>query len=1386
MKVYESVPHPGTRIKAEVIPAGMSVTHAAQLIGVGRPALSNLLNGNASLSTDMAKRLEKAFNYPGKDLLDMQARYDEAQAALRGTPSNIKPYVPPFLAIKANDIERWASNNIPARARLSVFLRTLVHSTCNGLTKVDFPGNDDAERTGWDGVVETDEGTPWVPSGRSGWEFGANKNIKRKADKDFVKSVKTLNETERAEITFIFITPRRWPGKGAWIAAKKEKGYWKDVRAYDASDLEQWLEQSPSGQAWFANETGIPAQDVRSLDKCWDDWAKVSEPPLSGILFNSAIEAAKRSMLSRLSKSTDGPTYITADSTEEALAFVAQLFSEQGDEKLAAYRDRVLIFDKPGVLPRLAEGGQTFIPVAFTREVERELAPFAKSMHSIVVYPRNAITGPHIELEPAGYEMFEAGLNDMGKDRDDISRLANESGRSLTVLRRRLANVHAVRTPKWAADHNAAVSLVPFMLAGAWNSKNAADRYGLEQLAGERPYVELERECQHLTQLNDPPVWSIDALRGVISKIDLLYAISGAITLEDLERYFDVAILVLGEDDPSLDLAEDQRWAASIHGKTREFSSAFRKGISETLVLLSVHGNRLFKNRLGIDTEAKATQIVRELLPTPLTTLTLEANDLDLPTYAEAAPDEFLSILERDLGCENPAVLGLLRPAEVGPFSHPVRTGLLWALEGLSWNPESLSRAAIVLAQLAQIEINDNWVNKPINSLEGIFRARMPQTEANHEARIELMFKLKDKFPDVAWKLCVAQFSNHYQIGHYNHKPQWRTDGDGFGESLTDKVPFTEFVGQMIEMALTCKEYTLSMLNDLVECLHALSESEQNRVWEIVETWCKGKASGADKATLREEIRVSILSMRAARQARNQPKMKNLVAPAKAAYTALEPNDLLNKHAWLFRSGWVEESADEIEDIKNIDFAKRDERIKNLRAKALLEIHKQLGVDGILTLACQGETSWLIGKLSSDTVLSEGELRPLLQRALKPILDEQQNVNTYKNLIAGVLYAITDIDRRGTILKDVAAGMPEETTVQLLLLAPYGKSTWDPVDKLGEADQIKYWCEVEPDWVHGSDEGHDEENNESVDRLMKCGRPRAAFHCVQYHLEKIDAEQLYRLLSDMAQGGNEKPDQYLPDPYRITKAFEHLNSGSGLTLEQMAGLEFAYIELLTRWLGNPEDNRIPNLEKHIELHPEFFVKAVVWLYKRKDGAADPAEFQVSPELLNNPEHLKNLARRYHELLQSIRRIPGHNDLDELETGRLIKWISTVRQSCKELSRADIADICIGKVLSCSPVGKDGGWPCESVRDTLEELQSETIIRGIHTGVYNSRGVTSRKLGEGGGQERELVEKYRQWGQAILSSHPYVATKLLFGLAYTYEQDAGREDTEVEIRQRLRH
>jgi antitoxin HigA-1 len=76
--------HPGAFIRLCVLePLNMSVTDAAAKLGVTRAAMSNFLNANASLSPEMAIRLDKAFGVNMETLMRMQNSYDIAQARKR-------------------------------------------------------------------------------------------------------------------------------------------------------------------------------------------------------------------------------------------------------------------------------------------------------------------------------------------------------------------------------------------------------------------------------------------------------------------------------------------------------------------------------------------------------------------------------------------------------------------------------------------------------------------------------------------------------------------------------------------------------------------------------------------------------------------------------------------------------------------------------------------------------------------------------------------------------------------------------------------------------------------------------------------------------------------------------------------------------------------------------------------------------------------------------------------------------------------------------------------------------------------------------------------------------------------------------------------------------
>lgn len=1352
--------HPGPHIKSKILPVGMLVTEAARLLGVGRPALSNLLNGKAALSPEMAMRIERAFGANARELMDMQAIHDAAHAKAEGGAAMTRSYVPPFLQLKASDIENWASS-IAARSRLAVLLRTLIHSTGRQLSRVDFPGNDDSERPGWDGFVEAGEATPWTPLGKSGWEFGVTDNVKGKADADYAKSMRQHSAAECADITFVFVTPRRWEGKTTWEEQRRAEGRWKNVRAYDASNLEQWLEQSIPGQAWLAQECGASSHGVLSLDTCWRNWAADCQPPLTTALFDDAVSKAGKAVIAKLTKPTPETVAITADSRDEALAFLHCALPADRLET-AALRDRIAVFSQPGALTKLASKPADFIPVITSHDVEKEFAPLRSILRGIIVYPRNVTNAePDVALEPLGDSAFEAALRQMECQRDDIDRLNRESGRSLTVLRRQLSQLEAVRTPEWALNVDHTKTLIPFLMAGAWKAENKTDQFILSSLANDISYEELEQRIITLTRLEDAPVWSIGSHRGLVSKFDALFAINQFFTRAAIERFFDVADLVLSEDDPSLDLPEEKRWAAGWYGKTRDISSTLRDGIGETLVLLAVYGPELFQRRLGINTESLVNKLICKLL-LPLTARKLEAHADDLPLYAEAAPDTFLSLLEADLRSPEPESLKLMRPVSSGFFGRCPRSGLLWALENTAWTPKHLPRTVDILARLARQAIDDNYMNKPGESLGAIFRCWMPQTAANVQQRIDALEYLVIHHPNVAWPLCVAQFSAGPRFGMHSNKPRWRPDGRGYGEPVNNGEALT-FALHALETALGWKEHTRVTLGDLIENLDGLEDTHQTKIWDLVDQWSE-HASEEDRAWLRETVRVSVLTRRARRHQSDDESTVVLIERARAAYDRLKPNDLRLEHAWLFKAHWIDESADEMTDDE-LDDERHNNRIEAQRVEALRAVIANFGVSGALDLAEKGDAAFIVGLLLGHILRTVDKQADAIQELLlhRSLLASRP----LQLMIAGLFSNLSD-EALTEILVAVTCQREPAEIVFLLVHAPFHAVTWHSVENLGEDVKTAYWREVRPEWRRQEKD----ELKDAVDLLLAVDRPRAAFYLVKLTPTQVPPKQLYRLLQAISTSSAEAAGTYQLDSYRIGEAFKALNQSGEIAEAEMAELEFRYIDVLDQSKGG-----VPNLECVIDRQPEWFIQAITIAFKRRDGAEDPEELR----LVDHETAAQRAAQAY-KLLDRLSRIPGRNQQGEIEFERLFDWTNRVRTACAEFGRADVCDSQIGALFSKAPVGEDGVWPCEPVRNVIERIATEPLSRGIATGIYNARGVIWR--GDNGGeQERQLVAKYEAWAGTLEFTHPQSA-KILRQIARTYEYEASNEDTEMTLRKRL--
>ena len=370
--------------------------------------------------------------------------------------------------------------------------------------------------------------------------------------------------------------------------------------------------------------------------------------------------------------------------------------------------------------------------------------------------------------------------------------------------------------------------------------------------------------------------------------------------------------------------------------------------------------------------------------------------------------------------------------------------------------------------------------------------------------------------------------------------------------------------------------------------------------------------------------------------------------------------------------------------------------------------------------------------------------------------------------IQGFLTSLGD-EARDSIFLTVAEGMDTDRIVRLFRCAPFGQDTWRPLDRYDEEIQFRYWQEVVPYWNRHSEA----ELIEIIDRLLEAKRPRAAFHVVHLDWHQIETSRLKRLLLAVATVDAEPADWYRVDDYDISAALDSLNERTGVSADEMAQLEFLYIEALDH-----SEYGIPNLERQIAESPAIFVQVLALAFKRKDDGQDPPEWRME-----DPKRRAGLASAAYRLLNRIGRIPGTGKDGKINAEELLDWLTKVRRVCAEHSRVEVGDQKIGELLSKAPAEENGEWPCLPVCEAMERIASQQIGIGFNLGVRNGRGAHWRD--EGGKQERELAATYRGWAKLRAFDYPYVSN-VLKSIADDYDREAERWDTEAKIEKRLRH
>ena len=1200
---------------------------------------------------------------------------------------------------------------------------------------------------GFDGIVYSDNAHSFVPTGTSVWEMGVTDKVSSKAEEDFAKRTVNPLTAHPAETTFMFVTPRRWSGKEDWEKKKRDQGVWKDVRVLDADDLEAWLSVAPAVEAWLAPLLGKLSDGVTGIERFWEEWAGVTTPALVPAVVTSGWAGTPEAHLRAFLEGPAGALGVTSESKQVSAAFLAGALVAWDGEVGESLRARTLVVEDDRVWNSAVNQDSPSVLVPLFDGRDRVTAALRRGHHVLIPLGRrevgNGRVGNVIKLDRQKRRDLHAALSSMAFGQDRLDALATLGRRSLTALRRRLAHVGAVHRPDWAnAEH-----LIAPMFAGAWQGDNEADQQMLARLAG-RPYDEVERDVLSFADQDDPPLRHTGRVWQVTSKEDVWQLVSRILTREDLRRFTETTKEVLGTLDPADELPPEQRPYASLFGKARPHSGILREDLADTLALMGARSDEVGWH-LEEDAQSFVDGVVAALLSAP-TAQAWSSMSWVLPRLAEAAPNVFLTAIERAFETDQPPLVELFQDREhqlFGPSSP--HTALLWALELLAWSPDYLLRAGMALARLAQLDPGGKLGNRPTESLLQIFKSWYRNTNTGAGDKLRALDAIRERAPNVAWPLLMALLPTGHDHASPTDEPKWRdwgqeqergvllTDRDTYLAGVVERL-LTDVQGDVKRGVALLQEYQIltdeqreTLRHVIAEAAKAADDAERNRAWEALRHFVAHQKDflGAKWALAEEDLR-----------------------ELEALSDGLAPSDAVALYRWLFGRAPALGVRH-----KSINHEKRYELLQQDRLQAVSEILQaegSAGIERLLDALDEPNLAYGVGLAvgqQSDTAFEESAtLHSFMRRGV-----------TGPGFVNGVLqawHARKGLDQVEKLLTSSALReWSPEDQASVMRMLPGWSRTWRLVNELGPEVENAYWDQLPS---YAVSEENAEELRESFDQFQKRDRLVEAFEIARHKGLYLRGDEWLTLLEDLPKIGAEAIMNLSHD---LKETLDQLTERPDVDTLRLAQTAWGYLPLY-RFERPPKA-----LTKALLTEPNLFADMVAAAFPKPEAREALDEVASAQQ------------ERAFALLHSFRGIPGQQDDGSIDGTTLRAWIDQARRRLQELDRAGIGDSQLGELLASSQPTPDGVWPAPEVCDVVEAVKSASLDDGLRVGRYNLRGVTSRALDEGGEQERALADRYRKNAATLEGRWPRTAS-ILRELAQGYAAEARRNDDDADLTQ----
>lgn len=1281
------------------------------------------------------------------------------------------------LTITARQIDQWASQR-EAQHLLPALIRRLIVEALspNAIGGIDFPAFENISRKGFDGVLTTQETHAYIPRGESVWEISATKAIKQKADEDFDNRVKDAC----SDTTFTFVTARNWSGKKEWLK-DKQNSTWGDVRVYDANDLEQWLEWSPSTTLWLSEQMGVSQNHIQSPAIFLKNWLGGTVPPLPRSLILQDRDEIKSEVLEFVKRPhhNDSMT-VFADTSNEALAFICATLDSVTSFKSLVIKDKEGIdelrpwqkgFQHPYVIIARTNDLATKIPSDLTR---KNLLLIAEARGVVAFNPSH---GKHLSLPRIrNFDALDMGHEELGV-------LRKRAGGSLSALHRQLNRNQGKKTPPWAKLSKTR-NFIWLALIGGWDERHEGDKEIIQELSRVASFDDWRDFASTLLAGEDAPLAHTNENEPqykLFSRIDAFLAISQKIRGDEIDHLLKTIQKVYLEGDPNYHPPDDDY--PHFH-KDRKYSNALRQGIMGGLAILVCYNER------GVLTCGDVSAKIKKFFADMFADDKAWAKLLDiLPNLAEVSPSDFIWHLQETLQSAPEKIADLFAKRRDlvwdDSYNHPP---LLWALEGLAWNADDLERVLDILCKLQhryEGGIKSNYMNRPSESMNSILRSWMPQTSADVDQRIKALRNTYDKHPNEVVKLALV-LAGRDSTATLSHMPIWRDDV--LAKKRVTNADYLAMIAKAVNLIIEYLRDDSHALKDRVEISY---QAMNDFPW-----WTIKKAQKITEAICNLPTNDDALNRRLYDSARDwasryqqfhmdKKNAEEILAMYKEIHAYFQPRSLAERHAYLFSDSARMEFYRE-----DRSYEKSSEKLYQAREAAVLEIYEKNSIAGLVALLKRAEAPGTVAASLYASHISRGKF-PNLADYLIAVLDADIEVLAKRVHLAFLFY-----DLRSYKLRDVDAIIADIKPVLDRVADVKQKAILLQSLRIDEVDGQKFISD-QPDevqqhlfshvWISRGNELRPEkeggppppESTWLIDRYLHYKHPRlalASFIGAEWIPIDRQAPLLDAIFVDQWDVGGDKDG--IPDNYQIEQMFEaitkHYANADDNMLAQLADLEIKLHGFLSHSAYEKSGGFIL---RHLARTPAYFVDLHKYVYKDEDDNIPPLPIKM-PEV-NAKVYAQVAFRIFHDLdLRTPKSLPWVNTDNTLDTKKLRDWVAKVRQIAKKEKMSGVVDRRIGTGLSHSRISSDSIIPEFAICDIMRDHDSRDMYEGFRTGRYNSRGVTTGDRDNQGFTSAGLSHAYTVAADELIGQYPDMAN-VMRDLADSYQRMAAHWQSQQE-------